>query len=140
MAQRLGNGIPLSFIFSLGANKLLVGMRLLAPRVVPLSIRRYWHQGKKMEFLYFFFFPFSWFIEYIIGTTLPKNLSYGVQNLQACLQHCRKKVLLTNFSSMLKFVFERQPNFLIFLKINIPLKKVCHTESLCLKKKNSKKR
>ena len=33
LAPRLGNGIPLSFIFSLGANNLLVGKRLLAPRV-----------------------------------------------------------------------------------------------------------
>ena len=32
LAPRLGNRIPLSFIFSLGANN-LVGKRLLAPRV-----------------------------------------------------------------------------------------------------------
>ena len=33
LAERLGNGIPLSLIFSLGNNILLVGKRLLAPRV-----------------------------------------------------------------------------------------------------------
>ena len=33
LAPRLGNGILLSFIFSIGANNLLVGKRLLAPRV-----------------------------------------------------------------------------------------------------------
>ena len=33
LAPRLGNGIPLYFIFALGANNLLVGKRLLAPRV-----------------------------------------------------------------------------------------------------------
>ena len=33
LAPRLGNGIPLSFIFSLGADNLLAGKRLLAPRV-----------------------------------------------------------------------------------------------------------
>ena len=32
LAPRLGNGFPLSFIFSLGANNLIVGKRLLAPR------------------------------------------------------------------------------------------------------------
>ena len=33
LAPRLGNGIPVSFIFSLGANNFLVRKRLLAPRV-----------------------------------------------------------------------------------------------------------
>ena len=33
LAPRLGNGISLSFIFFLGAHNLLVGKRLLAPRV-----------------------------------------------------------------------------------------------------------
>ena len=34
LAPRLGNGIPLYFIFSLGANILLVGKRILAQRAV----------------------------------------------------------------------------------------------------------
>ena len=33
LAPRLGNEIPLAFIFSLGANNLLEGKRLLAPMV-----------------------------------------------------------------------------------------------------------
>ena len=38
LAPRLGNGTPLSFPFSLGDNKLMIGKILLAPRAVTFRI------------------------------------------------------------------------------------------------------
>ena len=60
LAPRLGNGILLSFIFSIGANNLLVGKRLLAPRVGASKSKEI--LAPRLEFLCLFFFPFSWFI------------------------------------------------------------------------------
>ena len=42
LAPRLGTVIPLSFIFSLGANNLLAGIRLLAPKVGASNSKEIW--------------------------------------------------------------------------------------------------
>ena len=63
LATRLGNGIPLSFIFSLGANNLLVGKRLLAPMVGASKSKDILAPRLKNGIpLFFSFFPFSWFL------------------------------------------------------------------------------
>ena len=72
LAPRLGTGIPLSLIFSMGANNLLVGKMLLAPRVGASNsmeiLAPRLENGLPLSFLY----PYSWFLKHVIGTMLLK--------------------------------------------------------------------
>ena len=77
LAPMLGNGIPLSFIFSLRANNLLVGKRLLAPRVGASKSKEILAPRLENGIPWFFLLSL-FFFKYFIGTTVPKNLNHGV--------------------------------------------------------------
>ena len=72
LAAKLGNGIPMFFIFSLGANNPLVGKRLLAPRVGASKSKELLAPRLKNGIPCFFL------LLYFIGPTLTKNLNHGV--------------------------------------------------------------